>query len=489
MRNGALTVLFKHQRVALTIFLAVLFCGLTYLTFAQRKYESEAELVVQFGNRAVPDIDHSQVTELTPQDRREIVLSHQAILSSPDLARATIKAIGVSIIYPDIVEDPPSRWTIMDEAVKRFGDNLSVDVGSQDNVISVSFLHPDKAMAQQVVEKLIGLYIGQQSAVYHDPHSDFLRNEVVDSGKRLTVAQNALETFRNKWKISDFDQEIQALLKQRADVDSNLHVTEAAVDQAKHKQADLQKLMRTVPQTVPASASGERYRSVDDAQSRLGDLLNKRSQMLATYAPNSPMLTTLNAGIASAQADVNARRAEVEKRSSDNVNLVYQNIETDYLRAVADAESGNEPVKTLTNNIAAIDARLDELRKARGDFDNLLRERGIAEDIYKSLSTEYETARVKDSLNQNRISSVATISQPSLPYKTARPRYLVTFLVTLFAGGILAIGGALLWEAFDDRFTTSDQLALILDLPVLGTFNQQQRNLPPALASPGGALQ
>jgi len=484
---GALTILFKHQRAVLGVFLAVVFLGFSYLMLAQPKYKSEAELVVRFGNRSIGSIAQAPATQLTPADRREIVLSHAEILRSPDIARATIEGVGTSIVYPDVVENPPGRWSVMDEAVRRFQESLWVAVGTQNNVITVSFLHPDKAVSQKVVQKLVSLYIDEQTVVYHDPNSKFLSTEVEDAGKRLTVAQNAFEEFKMKWNINDFDGEITELLKRRGDVDATLHQAEAALVQAQRRQIDLERLMKEVPRTVPETAGGEKYRSVDDAQIRLAELKNKESQMLATYSPTSPTMVTLRAGIAAAEAELRNRTSELQRRSSNNVNSVYQTMQTDFLRTTADAKSNAEPVRVLTSQKADIDKRLSDLRENRATFANLSREQSLAEQVYRTLSTQYEEARVKDSLNQKNISSVAVISQPSLPYKTARPRRLVTLLVTLFAGSILAMGVALILEARDNRFTTSEQLSYFLDVPVLASFEHRRRGLPGLLPAHGEA--
>ncbi|TAL00958.1 MAG: hypothetical protein EPO08_11895 [Rhodospirillaceae bacterium] len=485
MPCGALTILFKRQRIALGVFLAVVIAGIAYLIFAEQKYESVAELVVRFGTRSIPDINHAPTTELTPSDRREIVLSHAAILGSPDLAQATIKAFGVENIYPEIVSNPPSRWSVMDEAVRKFSDNLWVGVGTQDNIISVSFLHPDKVLARDIVKKLIDLYVAQQSAVYHDPHTDFLKHEVQQAADHLSAAQTAFQDFKEKWHINDYDGEVTELLTRRGDADASLRQAQANLDQAQNRRGDLEKLMHSVPKTLPEPASGEKFKSLDDAQTRLADLRNKRSQMLATYSANSSAMISLEAGIADAEAEVRTRQNELEQRSSSNVNTVYQTLQTDYLRTVADAESNAEPVRVLTAQINEIDHRLNDLRDVRGTFSDLGREQQLAEDLYRSLSTQYEDARVNESLNQERISSVAVISQPSLPYKTARPRRLVTLLATLCAGVILAVGSALLIESLDDRFTTADQLALQLAVPVLATFDYRRRSLPRPLTVQG----
>ncbi|PKU23229.1 GumC family protein [Telmatospirillum siberiense] len=486
MPYGALTVFTKQWRCFIGLFLAVVLGGGAYLLFAEEKYESVAQLVITFGDRSTPEVDRSPATEMTPSDRREIVLSHAAILQSHDLARAAIEAFGLQTVYPDIVESPPSRGTPMDKAITTFLDSLSVEVGQQDNIITLSFRHPDKRLAPKLVQKLIDLYVSRQTEIYHNPHQDFLSTEVRQAGDRLAAAQTALEQFKSRWRITDYDKEVEDLLGQRGDLDTDLHTAKANLAQAQHRQAELQTLMRKVPEKLPESASSEKYRALDDARSRLADLRTKQSQMLATYTPDSPALSSLKAGIATAEAEVAARTAELNHRSTSVPNTVYQTLQTDYMRTAAEADSNSQPVRVLGEQIAAIDQRLGELRKNRGSFNDLMREHQIAEETYRALSLQFADARVKGNLNDQRISPAVVLSAPTEPYKAVRPRKLITLLSCVFGGALLAAGVALLREAFDDRFSTAEQVAFLLDLPVLASLERRTHRIPPEILALGG---
>ncbi|MDR3437269.1 hypothetical protein [Telmatospirillum sp.] len=478
MPYGALTALFKQWPCFMSVFLAVMLGGAGYLTITEPKYESIAELVVTFGDRSTPEVDRTPATERTPSDRREIVLSHAALLQSHDLAQATIEAFGIATVYPKIVADPPAHGTPMDEAVKTFLDNLAIDVGTQDNIISLSLRHPDRQLAPKLVQKLIDLYVARQTNIYHNPHQEFLAKEVRQAGTHLAETQAGLEQFKGQWHITDYDKEVEDLLSQRGDLDTTLHTAKANLAQAQQRQKELQQLMRQVPDKLPDSASSEKYRALDDARSRLADLLTKQSQMATTYAPGSPAMASLKAGITTAEAEVAARTAELNHRSTTVPNTVYQTMQTDYLRTSADAESNSQPVKVLTEQINAVDRRLGDLQKNRGTFNDLSREHQIAEETYRTLSIQFADAQVKGNLNDQRISPAVVISEPTQPYKAARPRKLITLLACFFGGTILAAGCALLREALDDRFTTAEQVAFLLDLPVLASFEQRPRRIP-----------
>ena len=289
MPYGFLATLFKHRGAALAMLLAWLLAGTGYVLFKTPEYESTAELVVRFGDRSIPDVNRSPVTEMTmtPSDRREIVLAHAAMLSSHYLAERTVRSIGLARLYPDIASDPPSRWSAMDEAVRVFSKKLSVDVGTQDNIITVSFLHPDKMLATQVVKNLIDLYIAGESAVYQNPQQPFLRNEVKQSGDRLAAAQAALEKFKDQWRITDYDQEAADLLKQRGDVDINLRERPGQSGTCAESRPGSRPARCA---EVPANQAGASFRGKCTARWMMPRPNSApcasagRSQMLATYA-------------------------------------------------------------------------------------------------------------------------------------------------------------------------------------------------------------
>ena len=95
---------------------------------------------------------------------------------------------------------------------------------------------------------------------------------------------------------------------------------------------------------------GEQYRAVDQAEARLDELRAKRSQMASTYRSDSPVFQQMDAEIASLQATAKQRTKEAQSRASNAPNVVHQNINTDYLRASADADSAREPERVSRRN-------------------------------------------------------------------------------------------------------------------------------------------
>lgn len=193
--------------------------------------------------------------------------------------------------------------------------------------------------------------------------------------------------------------------------------------------------------------------------------------MAATYQPDSPVFQQLDAQIASLRKISQQRTAEAKDRAANTPNVVHQNIDTDYLRASAEAVSARQPEQVLAAQLQAIQQQLAALELERNQYDDMVRAVQIQNDTYRALAIRYETARVEANRNAQNISAAAVIAAPSLPDHPARPRRKLVALATVLAALILAIGAVLLIEMLDDRLTAPRDVVRALRLPVLATFD------------------
>jgi len=469
-----IAVVFLRRKVLFMVVLAlVCAAGGAYLLLKQPIYQSDASLVLHFDTQTLPNIDRTQnpVAPLGSNERREIIYSDADILRSKDLIAATIKAIGLNRIYPKIAAEKADDVRKLDDATTAFSTNLVVDVGLQSDVINIAYLNEDATVARDAVQKLLDGFYGQEATVYANPQLQFAGDEATKARDKLTQAQNALATFKSAHRIADLQQQVMQLLGQRTDIETKLSAAHAHVAEAEQREATLKQLLKNVPETVTASAYGEQYHTVDQAEARLDELRAKRSQMASTYRPDSPVFQQMDAEIKALEQISKERTKEAQSRAANAPNVVRQNIDTDYVRASADAVSARQPERVLTAQLASINQQLDALEARRNQYEDMTRAVQIQNDTYRTLAIRYETARVEANRNAEKISAAAVIAAPSVPNRPARPRRKLVALATLLAALILATGTVLTVEALDDRLTLPRDVVRALRLPVLATFN------------------
>jgi uncharacterized protein involved in exopolysaccharide biosynthesis len=471
LRGTALAFL---RRKALFLLVASVVCaaGGLYLLLKQPLYMSGASLVVRFDSQSVPNIDHNTTTTLPlgSNERREVIYSDADILRSRDVIRAAITAIGLAKVYPDIAAKRLDAEHQLDDAVERFTANLVIDVGLQSDVISVSYFNSDPVVARDAVHQLLDRFYGQEATVYANPELRFAEDEAGKARGTLTKAQNDLAAFKASHDIADLQQQVTQSLLQRTDVETRFNAAHARVAEAEQRESALKDLLKDVPANVSASAAGEQYHAVDEAETQLDTLRAKRSQMASSYRPDSDVFKQLDAQIASLQSAAHARTQEAKSRASSTPNVVHQNISTDYLRASAEAASAREPQQILGKQLADINQRLAALESERNQYDDMVRSVQIQNDTYRTLAIRSETARVEANRNAQKISAAAVIAAPAVANRPARPRRKLVTLATLLAALILASASVFVIEAVDDRLRMPGDVTRALRLPVLATF-------------------
>jgi uncharacterized protein involved in exopolysaccharide biosynthesis len=470
--RDTIVTFFRRKFTFLLIFGGVCLAGALYLLVTTPLYLSTAALVVRFDQHTVPNIDNTQPTlqPLGSNERREIIYSDADILRSPDLLHRTIKEVGLERLYPTIASNGHGSARQDDEALKAFNADLVVDVGLQSDVINLSFLNPVPQVAHDTVQALLTQFSAQEANVYANPQLKFTEQEAQQQRDKLTTAQQALSQFKSGHQISDFDQQIKELIKQRVDVASRLNTAQGRVSDAEQREAALKELLGAVPQTVTTSAAGEQYRGVDEVQGQIAALKAKRDQMESTYRPGSPVFNQLNASLSSLEASAAASNHDARSRGMTQTNLVYENIKTDLLRATAEAQGAREPAQLLATQLGQVNQEISDLEAQQSHYDDLRRNVSIEDAAYRSLAIRLAEARVEANRNAEKISAAAVIADPSMPEQPARPRRKVVAFATVLAALILACGGVLALDAFDDRLRSARDVTQVLRVPVLATF-------------------
>jgi len=472
--GSIINVICKRRRAAMIAMALPAALGAAYLLIATPKYRSEAAVIVRFDQAAVPTTDMAR--ESTPEvtaanDRREVVEAHTDILTNPDLARQVIEWVGPRRAYPKIYDDPPDIGTPMDWAVLKFEESLVADAEVSGDVINVSFLHPDPKLAQAMLTKLIDLYMKQEAELFSTSDLSFNRKETEQAARRLAAAQADLHDYKARWKISSYDDQVSDLIQQRSDLAASLQNSQVSLEQAVQRRAELTRLLAGTPEKLNNSAT-EKYRSYDDALSNLAALTQKEKEMMVTYRADSPLLAQLHASIEVSKADVERRRADLTRRDATEPNIVYQNIQTDLLRATADARAFARSVAVQTAQIDGIDQQLGMLESARTGYVDRMRAVEVADNAYRSLALHMEDVRVAQNRLKGGISHGAVLTDASLPYEVAKPRYLILSIAFALGSLLCGVMTAILLEIMDDRFTTPEQVMHTFQLPVLATLDE-----------------
>lgn len=434
--RGVVGAAFRQIRKFLSVFVPVLALVVFYLLTAPRYYESNAILLVKFGQDARPEvaIEGTPTSGLSAEERRGLVQSNLNILESRDLAEALVKDMGVSHLYPDIAEKTDDANRSLNLAVKRMMGDINAASHSDSGTLHVSVRNLDPVVANDALNRFIDIFTRKQAEIFGNPQSDALADQAHQAYLKLEESNQALTDFKVANNITSLDEELSLLLKQRGDLAGYL-----ARRQDPSVQRDEAVDYTASAARIGAAGEGGRFPVLEDIQRRIDEMSAREAALAQTYQPDSDVRRTLRHNIAVEQ-----------KNLADTVNA-------------------------LKAQIADLDRQIAEKQAHRAEYDNLTRAVHVSEDAYKTAQDRLLAAQVNDDLNQRKITRISVIQQPVVPEKPAYPNKALILVLGGLVAGLLGLAVALFAELTDQTFWRSEQLQTVLRLPVLGSFLRRKR--------------
>lgn len=408
--RSLLTVFFRHGSKFFLIFGLICLMGLVFISTRERVYEARGSFIVKFGEGGRPNVSNAvDNKEEQLNNSKEIIQSYIRIMNSTELLTSVVNAVGLKKLYPDFTEDD-NQAVFENNAVRHLASNLVITTDNKSNLIEVFVRHKDARIASELANKLMEKFLARQIEVYNSPQTDFLKQQVQDIKVQLDKSQKEFLDFKNSLDISDIDLEIGQLLQEKRDI------------------------------------SGMAFEAVTSAQTILSALEAKAAELRATYTQGSTVIKKMDQSIAEAKEQLASRKAEL-----DAIMV---------------------PDSPLAERLNKINERLSFLEQQRGHYSELKQRVEMDENNYKYYQQRGEEARVNSVLNQENITRISVVDNPTPPLKSVPMNRLLIMIAVLMIGGFLGLVVVVFSELLDERFSTPEQLKSSFGIPVLTAFDK-----------------
>lgn len=348
-----------------------------------------------------------------------------------------------------------------EEMIEAFQERLSATRVNVSNVIDISFSWSNAAGSAEIANAIANAYITDQLNAKFEANKTallWLQQRLQALGKQADDAERAVNAYKSQNNIVTSTEGKPIDEQQIADLNSRLTAARA--------------------QAADASVRLNRYESIlkdNPANSELiGTLDAGGSDVLA-----SPIITSLRQQYLEAQRRENEYAAKFGKDHLAVVNL------RNWMRDIR--SSILEEVRRLTETARSdqVNAaqRQDEVEKQLAQAIALSRSTSTAEVTLRELQTKakgyrnlYETflQRYMGSTQQQTfpISEARVIYAASPPLKKSKPKTLIIFALSFFAGIAIGSGLAFLRDLMDRVFRTPTQLEDTLGVPCFSVVPQ-----------------
>jgi uncharacterized protein involved in exopolysaccharide biosynthesis len=482
-----LAVVFRHRRLAVSSFLAVLLGTILSLWILPKQYEGEMKILVS-RERTDPVIssEANPFPQLSTNVTEEELNSEVEILKSRDLLGKVVVACGLqesgatslwasslsSVVEAHDENSADDPGESIPKAVRTLGKRLRVEPVKRTNVIAVTYKSTDPQQAARVLTTLANFYLEKHVTVHRPPGAfDFFKQEAEQHRNDLASAEERLAGFgRNKGVVAA-QLEKELTVHKLTDFQSTLQETQAAIAEAKQRIRALEKQAESIPRRLTTEIrKSDNGILLERLHTTLLDLELKRTELLAKFDPSYRPVQEVEAKIAQARAAIATAENHPLREEITDEDKTYEWVDGELAKARTELAALEARAAATARIVRAYRENASQLDGEQMLQQDLLREAKVAEDNYLLYLRKREESRIADALDQKRIVNVAIAEAATVPALPSNPAWLPTLLLGILLGTLVGLGAAFVADYLDPTIRTPDELEQVLNVPVLSAM-------------------
>ncbi|MBA3480282.1 MAG: polysaccharide biosynthesis tyrosine autokinase [Pirellulales bacterium] len=374
----------------------------------------------------------------------------ELIRSSPVLAAAVDAAGNASL----------ETFRDSDNPVGFLHEELSVSVGTQDDIINVALELPNSSDAAQLVNSVVDAYITKYAEQRRNSAAEvltILRSEKERRDAELEERRQALDDFREQHQELAVQVHDGNVVSQRfSSLSQELNTTEIDLLQAKAIYNRAKKMYDT-PQQRPflLEMAGSEQQALRDIEleRQVQELEQTLTAERSRWGEGHPRVKLLRESLAEQSKKLTKKQAAVIEAYVESVRQAYELLDQKRteLQAAYDRtfESATE-----------VSAQLTQLESLKESYERTEKLCDILDERIKEVNLSEEAA------GMDNIVSILEVAAPSVePSYPSRARFLGGGLLL---GGLVGFGLAWLRELMDQRLKSVDEISDLLQLSVVG---------------------
>jgi succinoglycan biosynthesis transport protein ExoP len=438
-----LTILRARLRVALIVFFTTIGVTLLVSFLLPKKYTAVASIVV--------DIKPDPITgALTGAMLNPSIMATQVdILNSDRVAARVIHNLKL-----DQIPAYREQWQEETDGKGKFeqwmGDALqkALDVkpSRDSNVISVAFKARDPNAAAGFANAFVQAYLDTSIELSVDParrYSGFFDARAKAARDALEASQAKLSEFQQANGIVNGDERLDIETSRLNDLSTQLVMmqtlsAESASRQVQAAKGNGDQLQEALGNAVLGGMKVDLSREEAHLQ-----------ELRARYGDNHPQVIEAKANVAELRSRIDAETRRVTGGVGVSASINRQR--------TADIQAQLEAQRA---KVLKLKAQRDQMAVLQRDVENNQR-------AYDNIAARKDQTNLE---SQNQQTNVNVLSAAQPPVEASSPKIVLNALLSIFLGGLLAIGTVLGREMTDRRVRSGRDIIDALGLPVLGVM-------------------
>ncbi len=451
---------------ALLTFGSVVGSALLYLHHAKPSYEVTSRLVVESRSSSVSELGRAitKLPDTVPGGSTPLANQAELVKSRRVLDRAIAQSLTPNDA-PEITVDK----LLLKKSIK-------AKMIPATNILELTYEDGNPQRAVKLLNAVVGSIITEDSDLIRKEASSvraFLEARVPEQENRLNQIESEESLYRESTGVVAGDAQSNGLVTNLADVENQQRQVVAQLREARTKAEMLQKITQVqAPEAAYAATRvgqdeplrnariklAEAEAKVIEIRSRLGD---KHPDLLAAIEQRDELQKLYKQRVTAVIGD----DQPVPNEGLAATDEVSRNLLSQYILGETDRAALDQRLQVLTASKANLLGRMEQLPGKQQGLIRILRQREDAGNTLKLLRTKLEEARIAEA---QIISNLRVLDPATVPTKPTQPKPMMVMALATLAGLILATALVLLLELLDNTLRRPEELAKLVQLPVLG---------------------
>ena len=358
----------------------------------------------------------------------------------------------------------------------------SVRGNGTENVYTITYQHPDRETAVQVVRTLLddfveGTLSGNQSG--SNDAQDFLRNQIAEYENRLSEAEARLADFKKKniglipGERGDYFARLDGAMNALQTARTNLAVTESRREALR---AQLDSAQPYLPGTTQPTSG---LTTTPDVSVRLQEAQARLEDLLLRFTEKHPEVIALKQTIAELKEREAREIAELQKGGAGTgairslaANPVYQQVQLQLNQINVEIASLHGAIRQYESVIADLKKVVNSAPEVEQEYARLNRDYGVTKTQYEALLRRLDQAKVSDDAAKHGNIKFNLIEPPNSNMRPMWPNRPLLMIVGLIGGLCVGAGFAVLLNLLSPTVSDAVRLARESGVRVLGTISR-----------------
>jgi succinoglycan biosynthesis transport protein ExoP len=320
--------------------------------------------------------------------------------------------------------------------------NLDVTPGKESSTITISYTAVDPQFAAAMANAYIRAYIQTTLDLRVEPARQFSKlfdEQIKQARQQLEASQTKLSEYQRSKGILATDERLDVETARLGELSAQLVTLQSQTADAQSRKSQAG---ANSPEVLGSPVVAGLRADMSRQQARLKELSSK-------FGPAHPQVQELQANITELQSKLESetRDAKSSMGISSNVN--------------------EQRERQFRGTLEAQREKLMTLKKQRDDAAVLQRDVENAQRSYDQLQGRLAQTSLESQNNQTNVSMLKNATPPS---KASSPRLLLNTVISIFLGGLLGLGAAIVRELMGRKMRIEQDVTETLGVPMLGAM-------------------